>query len=142
MAEDTAGLTPEVVATIARGLYWIANVDGIVDSETAVIDEFLRETGSEWDLQRVQESPFDPRELPAVLETSFLRRLFLKAAVALVAADGGLSESEAIVLRRSARLLGLSDRAYGELEGEARTLSIATATKAKGKKDVKDKKAK
>lgn len=128
------GLTAEQVDVFARGLYWLANVDGIDDREVAVIDEFLRETGSDWSIDRIQVESFDPRELPAVLDTSFLRRLFLRCAVALVAADGVLSEAESHALHRSARVLGLSDVAYQDLEEEARRMTIPAAGRSSRKK--------
>lgn len=129
----TAGLTPRQVEVFARGLFWLANVDGIEDSELAVISDFLAEAASDWKIDRLQalDPEFDPRELPAVLDTSFLRRVFLKAAVALIAADRKVSEREKRALHRASRLLGLSDVAYAQLEEEASRLSIEERTARK-----------
>ena len=122
--DDRAGLSLEQVECFARGLYWLADLDGIVDSELKVIEEFLVETGSRMPMEALQVGGCDPRELPEVLETSHLRRLFLKAAIALVAADGKLTPREKVGLRRCARLFGLTDMAYEVLEKEALELSF------------------
>ncbi|MBI4616099.1 MAG: TerB family tellurite resistance protein [Planctomycetes bacterium] len=142
MAEsDSVAFAPDQIDVFARGLYWLAGVDGIDDSEVDVIGEFLAETGSEWTIERIQASDFDPRELPAFLDTSFLRRLFLKAAVALIAADGKITERESAALHRVARLLGLSDLSYRGLEEEARKLSVVKAGADDEKKKPAGKKA-
>ena len=122
--EDRAGLSLEQVECFARGLYWLADLDGIVDSELKVIEEFLAETGSRIPMEALQIGFFDPRELPVFLETSHMRWLFLKSAIALVAADGKLSPREKVGLRRCARLFDLSDLAYEVLEKEALLLSF------------------
>lgn len=113
------GYSEEEIEIIARGLYWLANVDGIEDRELDVIREFLHDVGSSWTVEKIQATDFDPRELPVVLETSFLRRSFLKAAVALVAADGKITKRERQALKKCARLFGLSESDYQELEDEA-----------------------
>ena len=43
-------MNPEEVEVFARGLYYLADVDGIDDRETALIKEFLSEAGSELSL--------------------------------------------------------------------------------------------
>ncbi len=123
---DLAGMSPAEVNVIARGLYWLAATDGVEDGEVALIEEFLRETGSQWTLEQIQQTPFDPRELNAFLETSFMRHVFLKAAVALIAADGEVSHLERQALHRCARMLGLSDRQFQELAEQAQTIAKET----------------
>ncbi len=125
---DRAGLTTAQVVCMARGLYWLANLDGVKNSEVSVIEEFLRETGSPLTVAALQAAEFDPRDLPFHLETSHQRLLFLKAAVALVASDGELSARERVGVRRCARLLGYSEIAFEEFWEEARHLSLDTAS--------------
>ena len=125
---DRAGLTTAQVVCMARGLYWLANQDGVEDSEVAILEEFLQETGSPLTVAALQSAPFDPRDLPFHLETSHQRLLFLKAAVALVASDGRLSTRERVGLRRCARLLGYSEMAFEEFWEEARHLSLESAS--------------
>ena len=127
---DLAGMSPAVVGVIARGLYWLAASDGVDDREVALIKEFLEETGSQWTIDDLQQEEFDPRDLPAFLDTSFLRHIFLKCAVAMVAADGEISAAEQKALHRCARFLGLTDKQYEELEAEARSLTIPQDSKA------------
>ena len=123
-AETASPLAAEEVEIIARGLYWLASVDGIEDSEVALIEEFLVETASDWTIESIQEAGFDPRDLPVFLNTPDLRRTFLKAAVALIAVDGRVSYREQQALRYGARLLGLTDVGYAALEAEALELSL------------------
>ena len=82
--------------------------------------EFLNETGSELTIDLIKEDPsFDPLEATQVLQTTFLRRIFLKAAVALVKADGVYSDAERHALGDIADAFGISNAEFGDLEQEA-----------------------
>ncbi|MBK8261989.1 MAG: TerB family tellurite resistance protein [Nannocystis sp.] len=123
-AADTAGLSPEEVDIFARGLYFLASADGIEAREADLIAEFLRDTGSPITLEELGALSFSPIEAAQVLEASFLRRIFVKAAIALVKADGHFSDAERRALGEIADVFGLSNAEFGDLEQEAARVNI------------------
>jgi hypothetical protein len=81
--QSGGGLTLEEVDVFARGLYYLASVDNHVDDrEVKLIEEFLRETGSALTMDELKTRQFSLYEAVQVLETTFLRRIFVKAAIA------------------------------------------------------------
>ena len=125
MAADTAGLSSEEIEVFARGLFHLANVDGIEDTEVKLISEFLEETGAELTFDDLKETKFSPYEAAQILEATFLRRIFIKAAIALVKADGVFSDAERHALGEIADVFGLSNADFGDLEQDAARQSIA-----------------
>ncbi|MCA9693639.1 MAG: TerB family tellurite resistance protein [Myxococcales bacterium] len=123
--EKQSGLTPDEIDVFARGLYHLANVDGIDPSETDLIREFLQEAGSQLTIEDLQQTKFDARELPEALETSFLQRIFVRTAIALVKADGRFSDEERLAIGEVADALGMSNAEFGELEQQAAKMAIA-----------------
>lgn len=117
--EPSAGLDPEVVDVFARGLYHLANVDGIDDTETKLLRDFLAEAGSDTKIEDLAKSSFSATEAAMVLETSFLRRVFVKAAVAMVKADGVFSDAERHAIGEIADAFGFSNAEFGDIEQEA-----------------------
>ena len=63
---------------------------------------------------------FSLYEAVQVLETAYMRRIFVKAAIALVYSDGVYSDEERRALGNVADVFGLSNTEFGELEQEAR----------------------
>ncbi len=118
------GLSPEVIDVFARGLYHLANVDGIDDREVTLISEFLVESGSELSFEDLKGSAFSATEAAMVLETSHIRRVFVKAAIALVKADGVYSDAERHAIGQLADAFDLSNADFGDLEQEASRLSL------------------
>ena len=117
-------MTHDEIEVFARGLYWLASRDGIEEREVTLIREFLVETKSELQVADLQHGPFDPLEAAQVLETTYLRRMFLKAAVALVRADGVYSDAERHALGRIADAFGLTNTEFGDLEQEANATTL------------------
>ncbi len=113
------GLTPEEVDVFARGLYHLATQDGIDPREEKLIKEFLVDaaTGLEW--KDLSDSSFSALEAAQVLETTFLRRIFVKAAVALVKADGHYSDKERRALGEIADAFDIDNAEFGDLEQAA-----------------------
>ena len=110
----------EQVKVFARGLYHLANTDGIDEREIAVIKEFLDETGTPELMDGVTEGEFDLNEACEILDTSFLRRIFLKAAVVLVRADGEFTDAEQSAVQDVAQAFGLEealDELFAEVDG-------------------------
>lgn len=118
-------MTPEEVEVFARGLYYLASVDDDVDPrELKLIEEFLSETGSALTLDELKARQFSFYEAVQVLETTYMRRIFVKAAIALVHSDGVYTDEERRALGTLADVFGLSNAEFGDLEQEARRTSL------------------
>lgn len=111
-------MNPEEVEVFARGLYYLADVDGIDDRETALIKEFLSEAGSELSLDDLG-GKFHPLEAAMGLDATYKRRFFMRAAMALVRADGTFSAAERKAMGAFADAFGLSNEEFGEIEQSA-----------------------
>lgn len=118
------GLTPEVIEVFARGLYHLANVDGIDESEEELIREFLHETNSTLRYEELAGASFSAMEAAMVLQTSHIRRVFVKASVAMVKADGVFSDAERHALGEIADAFEMSNAEFGDLEQEAARQSL------------------
>ncbi len=103
------------VDLFARAMYFIASVDGVDDSEVAVIDEFLKDAGYPEMIKELDKSVFHPAEVPDVLETTDKRRLLIKVLFALIKADGVVSAGEKQRITAIADIVGLTD-SLDELE--------------------------
>ena len=119
MESQPGSMTPEEIDVFARGLHHLASVDGIDPRETELIAEFLRESGSSIGLDDLQGSAFSKYEAVQVLDKTYLRRIFLKTAIALVHRDGHVSQAERRALAELADVFGLSNLEFVELEHEA-----------------------
>jgi len=119
MTDSNHGLSREHAECFARGLYYLASVDGIDDRERKLIDEFLIEAGRPIEYAHLAELGFSATEAASVLETSWIRRVFLKVAVALVRADGVYSDNERRAIGELADAFGLSNAEFGAIEQEA-----------------------
>lgn len=122
--QANSGMTPEVIDVFARGLYHLAAVDGIEDRERKLIGDFLEEAGSDITFDSLTNSVFSATEAAMILETTYLRRVFVRAAVALVKADGVFSDAERNAIGQIADAFGMSNAEYGDLEQEAGRLSL------------------
>jgi tellurite resistance protein len=118
------GLAPEVIDVFARGLFHLANVDGIDGREENLIREFLAETGSEVRYEDLRGSEFSVMEAALVLETSHIRRVFMTAAVALVKADGVYSDAERKAIGELADAFDMSNAEFGDIEQKAGRLRL------------------
>jgi Tellurite resistance protein TerB len=121
---SAGGLTPEVIDVFARGLFHLANVDGIDAREEKLIREFLAETGSSLRYEDLPSSSFSAMEAAMVLETSHIRRVFVKAAVAMVKADGVYSDAERHAIGQLADAFDMSNAEFGDIEQQAARLSL------------------
>lgn len=122
--QSAGGMTPEVIDLFARGLYHLANVDGIEDREKKLITDFLDESGTGISYDSLESSSFTAQEAALTLETTYLRRVFVKAAVALVKADGVYSDAERQAIGELADAFGMSNAEFGDLEQEASKASL------------------
>ncbi len=122
--QSSGGLSPEVIDVFARGLYHLANVDGLEEREERLLTEFLEETGSETTFEDLKGTAFSATEAAMLLETSHIRRVFVKAAVAMVKADGVYSDAERAAIGELADAFEMSNAEFGELEQEAGRASL------------------
>ncbi|MFT5430760.1 MAG: hypothetical protein ACI9OJ_001437 [Myxococcota bacterium] len=95
-SEEALDLSAEQVETMAAGLYQLAKCDGLDQSgvEMALINEFVADAGYAGLADRLSELSFDPASAFRVLDSSWLRKLFLEAALLVVKADGVISDEE------------------------------------------------
>ena len=98
----------------AQGLYYLAGVDGIDPREVQLILSFLVEVGYADLGEKLSADGFDLEAAVQRLNTTFIRRIFLRTAIALVHADGHVSEAERFALQIIAKRFGL-DAALEEL---------------------------
>lgn len=115
----SSGLTPEQIEVFATGLYYVANSDGINAAEERMLQEFLQETKSTVRFEELPDLGFSPLEAAQVLSTTYLRRIFLKSAIAMTRVDGVHSHPERLALGAIADAFGLTHVEYGELEHQA-----------------------
>jgi uncharacterized membrane protein YebE (DUF533 family) len=126
MTESNAagGLTPDHADIFARGLYFLASVDGIEDREEDLIKDFLSESGATVTFDQLKDSSFSITEAAMMLETTWIRRVFIKAAIALVKADGKFSDAERHAVGEIADAFGMSNAEFGDVELEAERASL------------------
>jgi tellurite resistance protein len=124
MADSNSGLADETIETFARGLYYVAAIDGIEPRETDLLRGLLRETESTLTLEQLADKSFGPLDVAAGLPTTFLRRVFVRAAVAMVKADGRFSDGERRALGEIADAFGMSNAEFGQLEQEAANVQL------------------
>lgn len=124
MTSSNHGLSPEHADCFARGLFHLASVDGLEPREESLLREFLAESGSPLTFDDLAGSTFSATEAAMVLETSWLRHIFLKVAVAMVKADGRYSDAERHAVGEIADAFGLTNAEFGDLEQEASRVAL------------------
>ncbi len=121
-AELGFGFGMKQIETMVAGLYHLASCDGITAGEREIINEFARDAGATSLIDKLGSLTFDPVEAYRTLETSWLRRLFLKAALLVVQEDGKISVEEEEALTWIAEAFGIQG-GFGalmhEVEGES-----------------------
>jgi tellurite resistance protein len=124
---NDGGLRPHEVEVFARGLWYLATIDGEAhEREQQLIREFLDESNSELSWAEVTRGDFSPVEAANLLENSFLRRIFMKLAVALVHADGVYTDNERKAIGEFADLFGFNNAEFGEIEQAAKRVGLAS----------------
>jgi tellurite resistance protein len=128
---------------IARGLFAVANSDGLHEREAALVASFWADVGgSPAALAELgRRAAVTGEELAAALPTEPMRLLFLKTSLLLAWADGKVTNEERTVVDAFAKALGLASR-VADLEGSVKEfllshlshLSNTTATAEVAKK--------
>lgn len=93
-AGKVGGLTTSQIEVFADGLYYFANLDGVHENELEVIREFLNESGHPDYFEKLSTVEFTVERAFRVLDTSYLRRLFLKACLVTCMSDHTLTPAE------------------------------------------------
>ncbi len=124
MSDSQNGLTRDEVVVFANGLYYLAAQDGIDATEEKLIREFLTESGSDVAWDEIANDDFNPIEAAQSFQGSFMRRIFISAAVALVKADGEFSQPERVALGQIADAFGISNAEFGAIEQAASSASL------------------
>ncbi|HMU37745.1 MAG TPA: hypothetical protein PKE31_01905 [Pseudomonadota bacterium] len=104
-------LTNDQAEAMARGLFHIAQSDGLHEREAALVASFWAEAGGSMNAlsELSRRGPLSTEELQATLDTPDLRKLFVKSALLLAFADGQVTGKESELVRKYAADLGLSD---------------------------------
>lgn len=118
-------LTAEQVEVIAAGLYQLAACDGVDESgrELALIREFVEEAGYGNLSKGLAELPFDPATAFEVLDSSWLRKVFLEAALLVVKADGVVTDEERETFEWMAMAFGVAG-GVDEIERQIQGVSL------------------
>ncbi len=103
----TLRLSDDQVRVFAAGLYHLAATDGVSPGERALIEEFCRDAGAPALAAELDALTFDPVEAYEVLETTWLRTLFLRAALRVIESDGRVSQEEQEALHWMATAFGV-----------------------------------
>jgi CBS domain-containing protein len=114
-------LTRKQVEVFAGGLYTLASSDGIDPRELSVIREFLESVGAPDLAEKLPELRFDAVDAYHALQTSWLRGLFLRAALLLVRSDGAVTDKERETLTWMADVFGIQggyEALVAKVEGE------------------------
>lgn len=116
------GLTRKQIEVFAAGLYHIAACDGVEERELDIIREFLADAGAPDLSPELAGLTFDPVVAYNQLESTWLRSLFLRAALLVVRQDGEVSDAEVETIDWMAEAFGVQGGykgLIGHLEGEA-----------------------
>jgi hypothetical protein len=107
---------------IARGLYAVAQVDGVHERELALISDFYW-SASEGEhaapsIERV--GGLDPKDVASMLPSAQHRELFVKSAYLLAWSDGQVSAGERAKIAEYAKALDVSAEAQTKLEAQVK----------------------
>lgn len=119
-------LAPDQATAMARGLYAIAQADGLHEREAALVAGFWEEAGgSERALAELTKGePITSAELAHAMPSVELRRLFIKTALLMAFADGAVSSKESELVREFTHKLGLAGE-LDALEGQVKDFLLS-----------------
>ena len=103
---------------MARGLYAIAEIDGVHEREQALVASFWAEVGGGAgalaELQRG--ARITSAELSAALSSPELRQLFVKTSILMAWSDGKVTDAERKIIGEFATALGIAGADFQKLE--------------------------
>ena len=101
------GLSRNQIQVFAAGLYHIAACDGVDERELTIIREFLGDAGAPDLGDDLSALSFDPVTAYEALESTWLRSLFLRAALLVIRQDGEVSDAEVETINWMAEAFGV-----------------------------------
>ena len=110
------------IEVFVAGLYRLASCDGITEFERDIVKQFADDSGAGHLLDNPDALSFDPVDAYRILETSWLRKLFLRAALLVVQADGKITDDEQETIAWIASAFGIEGGYTAlaqEVEGES-----------------------
>jgi uncharacterized membrane protein YebE (DUF533 family) len=111
---------------IARGLYGVAQSDGVHERELALISDIYQQAVAEEGTPGAtaasldRDGAVDPAALAAILPPGAHRALFIKAAWLLAWADGAVSAAERAKIAEYGKALGVEPDVQSRLESEVK----------------------
>ena len=123
-------LSPDEAEAIARGLYAIANRDGLHEREAMLIASFWADSGGgPVALAELGRQPIiTADQLARALHDDDTRRLFLQTAVLLAWADGNASAGEMALIGEFAGALGVAPAEVAIIDGEVKEYLLSHLT--------------
>ncbi len=111
-------VTQPAAEAIARGLFAIAEVDGLHEREEALVASFWSDVGGSVSAlaELKRGTTITSAELSAALPNPELRQLFVKTAILLAWADGKVTDPERKAITDFATPLGVAGAEFGNLE--------------------------
>jgi DnaJ-domain-containing protein 1 len=121
---DKVALGLNHVQVITRGMYAVAQCDGVHQTELVLLKEFYegcrREVDGLSSFEEVIRIEFDAANSKEILDTPVLREVFLKSCLLLAYADGVFSDSERERVKGFAKALDVDDALRENLEEQVR----------------------
>ncbi len=112
------------VQVIVRGMYVVAQCDGVHATELVLLREFYESCRADArglaSFDELMRAEFDAEEAKDILNTPALRETFLRSCLFLAFADGEFSASERACIDSFSSALGASGERLAELTDEVR----------------------
>ncbi len=109
--------SPARALTFARGLYHVAACDGLDPRERRALEVFVERVGLPVSVDDLGAEPFDYTATADSLDSTWLRRTFIRACRLMIAMDGRVSAEERDALRALGAALGVGEEvALAELD--------------------------
>ena len=108
------------IQVIVRGMYAVAESDGVHQSEMVMLKEFYetcrRDADGLADFKDLISQPFDPAEAKEILDTNSLKETFIKSCFLLAFADGKYTDPEKKIVADMAQNLDMPKEQTQRLE--------------------------
>lgn len=121
MNAENPYFTKAQAEAFAAGLVAMAQIDGMTEVETRLIEDFLKDAGYPELIEGVNERPFVIEDAVLLFPTSFSRGLFIRGCVRMIQADHQVTAQEREALEFMRRAF-LPSRSVDELIAEAGNL--------------------
>lgn len=121
---DKVELGLNQVQVITRGMYAVAQCDGVHQTELVLLKEFYEACRADVNglasFDDVIKTPFEATDAKDILSSKELRAVFLKSCLLLAYADGLFSDGERERVKSFAKALEITDAERADLEDHVR----------------------